>query len=158
MSSCPSQVDLTNKRALSHEALDEVTIRMVVDRFYALAREDALIGPVFKSAISDAQWQNHLNIIADFWSSLLLGSGRYKGRPLPKHIALPEISDAHFRRWLGIFRFTVTELCSAEIANLFMERAQRIANAFRMNIRMHRSEDLLYLRPLEPDIFDLKTC
>jgi len=157
MNSGPSQIDPIKKRAFSHEALDEATIRSVVERFYALAREDEVIGPVFKSAITDEQWQNHLDTISDFWSSLLLGSGRYKGRPLPKHIALPEISDAHFRRWLGIFRFTVSELCSPEIASLFMERAQRVANAFRMNIRMHRSEDLLYLRPLEPEIFDPRT-
>lgn len=121
--------------------LDDTMIRAVVDLFYARARRDDIIGPVFNRVIAEAEWPAHLATIADFWSSMLLGTGRYFGRPMPKHIAIPELSDAHFQRWLDLFRQTVTELCPAEIAALFLERAERIGNNFRIRIAQFRGQD-----------------
>lgn len=131
------------------EGLDEPMIRAVVDAFYARARQDSVIGPVFNRVIPDEHWPAHLALIADFWSSMLLGSGRYNGRPMPKHMAIPELSDAHFMRWLRLFRETVTELCPPDIAALFIERSERIGNSFRMNIYMRRGEDITSLGPLK---------
>ncbi len=130
------------------EGLDEAMIRAVVDEFYARARRDDVIGPVFNRIIPDAEWPAHLAKIADFWSSMLLGTGRFNGRPMPKHMAIPELSDAHFIRWLRLFRETVTTLCPPEIAALFVERSERIGNSFRMNIAMRRGEDITQMAPL----------
>lgn len=131
------------------EGLDEVLIRKVVDQFYADARRDPVIGPVFNRVIPDEAWPHHLQTIADFWSSMLLGTGRYAGRPMPKHMAIPELSDAHFMRWLALFRRTVERLCPPDIAALFIERSERIGNSFRMNIAMRRGEDISRMGPLE---------
>lgn len=135
------------------EGLDEAMIGEVVARFYGLARNDDLIGPVFRRAVPDERWQAHLDTIVDFWSSMLLGSGRYQGRPMPKHLALPELTDAHFQRWLALFRFTVNEICPPTVAALFVERSERVGNSFRLNIRMHRGEALVHLKPLEREIY-----
>ena len=129
--------------------LDDAMIRAVVDLFYARARRDEIIGPVFNRVIAEDEWPAHLSTIADFWSSMLLGTGRYFGRPMPKHIAIPELSDAHVQRWLGLFRQTVEELCPADVATLFIERAERIGNNFRMRIAQFRGQDpaqLAYMR------------
>lgn len=131
------------------EGLDEAMIRAVVDRFYADARRDPVIGPVFNRIIAPEAWPHHLATIADFWSSMLLGTGRYAGRPMPKHMAIPELSDAHFMRWLALFRRTVDELCPPDIAALFIERSERIGNSFRMNIAMRRGEDITTMKPLD---------
>ena len=128
--------------------LDEAMIRAVVDRFYADARRDPLIGPVFNRVIAPEAWPHHLATIADFWSSMLLGTGRYAGRPMPKHMAIPELSDAHFQRWLALFRRTATDLCPPDIAALFIERSERIGNSFRMNIAMRRGDDIKTMTPL----------
>lgn len=130
------------------EGLDETMIRAVVDDFYARARRDDVIGPVFNRIIPDAEWPAHLDKIADFWSSMLLGTGRYHGRPMPKHMDIPELADAHFMRWLRLFRETVEALCPPEIAALFVERSERIGNSFRMNIHMRRGEDIVGMEPL----------
>jgi hemoglobin len=131
------------------EGLDEPMIRAVVDRFYADARRDPVIGPIFNRVIAPEAWPHHLATIADFWSSMLLGSGRYGGRPMPKHMAIPELSDAHFMRWLALFRRTVDDLCPPEIAAVFIERSERIGNSFRMNIAMRRGEDITTMGPLQ---------
>ena len=131
------------------EGLDDGVIRAVVDEFYARARRDDVIGPVFNRIIPDAEWPAHLDKIADFWSSMLLGTGRYTGRPMPKHMAIPELSDAHFMRWLRLFRETVEEICPPDIAALFVERSERIGNSFRMNIAMRRGDDITTMAPLK---------
>ena len=78
----------------------------------------------------------------------LCRTGRYQGRPMPKHIAIPELSDAHFVRWLALFRDTVEELCPPEVAALFVERAERIGYNFRLRIAQFRGEDLEQVRPI----------
>ena len=135
-------------RAL-REGLDEAMIRRVVDRFYALAREDDVIGPIFLRVVPDEHWQAHLDKIVDFWSSMLLGTGRYDGRPMPKHMAIPELDDAHFMRWLALFRRTVEELCPPATAALFVNRSERVGNSFRINIKMRRGEEIIHVAPLE---------
>ena len=86
------------------EGLDEAMIREVVHHFYAAAREDPVIGPVFRARVPDDRWQAHLDRIEDFWCSSLLGTRTYDGRPMPKHVAISELNDDHFRRWLALFR------------------------------------------------------
>ena len=130
------------------DGLDEAMVKSVVDAFYAKARADDVIGPVFNRVIAEADWPEHLDKIASFWSSMLLGTGTYGGRPMPKHMAIPELSDAHFSRWLKLFRETAESVCPPDIAALFVERSERIGNSFRMNIAMRRGEDITRMGPL----------
>lgn len=68
--------------------LDEALVARVVDAFYDRARTDDVVGPIFNAHIAMPAWPEHLANIRDFWSSMLLGSGRYEGRPMPKHVAM----------------------------------------------------------------------
>lgn len=128
--------------------LDEKMVRAVVDAFYARARADEVIGPVFNRVIAADEWPKHLDTITDFWSSLMLGTGRYMGRPMPKHFAIPELSDKHFARWLKLFRQTAEELCPSEAAALFVDRAETIGNNFRIRLAQFRGEDPRGLKPI----------
>ena len=123
--------------------LDEETISLVVEAFYARARLDPVIGPIFNRVIAADDWPRHLGVIKDFWSSMLLGSGRYSGRPLLKHTAIADLGDEHFRSWLTLFRQTVEELCPPAVAGLFVDRSERIAHSFRIGVAMNRGEDSL---------------
>ena len=66
--------------------ISEAMIRKLVEAFYAKVRTDAVLGPVFEAKIHD--WNEHLAKLSDFWSSIVLMSGRYKGRPMPVHAAI----------------------------------------------------------------------
>lgn len=128
------------------QVLDEAMIAAVVHGFYDEIRQDELLGPIFNGAIAD--WPHHLAKMCDFWSATLLRTGRYDGRPLPPHLALPGLGEAHFRRWLSLFQATVSRLCPPEVAELFMDRALRISHSFRLAIAFHNSEDSLALKPI----------
>lgn len=125
------------------EILDERMVHDVVHGFYDLIRDDDLLGPIFNDRIPAEAWPQHLSRMCDFWSATLLRTGRYDGRPLPHHIAIPDLGEAHFRRWLALFRNTVRRLCPPEVADLFMDRALRIAHSFRLAIAFSRQEDTL---------------
>ena len=127
--------------------LDEAMVAAVVSAFYKRARQDDVIGPVFNRVVAADHWPQHIATITDFWSSMLLGTRRYMGRPMPKHLAIPELSDAHFQRWLTLFRETAEELCPPEIAAMFVDRAERIGFNFRIRIAQFRGEDATVIRP-----------
>lgn len=133
-------------------SVDDALIAAVVDRFYASARIDPLLGPIFKRVISDAAWRSHLDLIADFWSSLLLGTRRYNGRPMPKHLTIAGLEDVHFARWLALFRETVEALCEPAVSALFVDRAERIAHSFRLGIAFHRGEDTTSVLSLKAEL------
>lgn len=133
------------------DVLDEAMIHAVVHGFYDDIRKDELLGPIFNRAIADEDWPHHLGKMCDFWSSTLLRSGRYDGRPLPPHLAIPELGEAHFRRWLTLFRATVRRLCPPDVAALFMDRALRVAHSFRLAIAFNRQEDTMQVQPILED-------
>ena len=90
--------------------IDTALIAAVVDRFYAMVREDEMIGPIFEEAVHD--WPTHLQRLRMFWASVALMTGDYKGQPLQAHFRLPVLTDEHFQRWLSLFEETVEALCS----------------------------------------------
>ena len=106
----------------------ESDIQLLVDGFYAKVVEDALLGPVF-NGFAHVDWPRHLPVMYDFWSSLLLGTTRYHGRPFPKHLLLP-IGAAHFQRWLALFEATVNERFAGHKAEEAKARARGIAILF----------------------------
>ena len=119
--------------------ITEESLKTLVDTFYARVRQDDLIGPVFNRAIDD--WPEHLDRLQAFWSSVMLTSGRYKGRPLPAHIKHGDaINPASFERWLGLWRETTDELLDAESAAAMQEKAERIAESLMLGIQFHRGE------------------
>ncbi|KXF76094.1 preprotein translocase subunit TatC [Paramesorhizobium deserti] len=130
------------------DVLTEEMIHDVVHGFYGAIRKDALLGPIFDGAIKPDRWPDHLAKMCDFWSATLLRTSRYDGRPLPPHLRIPELGEAHFRQWLKLFRATVTSNCPPEVATLFMQRAQRIAHSFRLAIAVNRGKSSIGIEPI----------
>lgn len=130
------------------DMLDETMIHDVVHGFYDKIRSDELLAPIFNRAILPEQWPDHLNKMCDFWSATLLRTSRYEGRPLAPHLAIPELGEEHFRRWLTLFQETVARLCPAPVATIFMERALRIAHSFRLAVAFSRGQDTIGIQPI----------
>lgn len=117
----------------------EEMIRDVVHAFYARVRRDSLLGPVFERVIGDG-WDEHLEKLCDFWSSVLLMTGRFKGAPMVAHARIAEIGPDHFMRWLALFRQTTAELCPPPAADLFALKAATIAKSLQLGIATSRGE------------------
>jgi hemoglobin len=128
---------------MKQQGITEAGLKILVDAFYERVRRDPLIGPVFNSAIAD--WPAHLEKLQAFWSSVMLTSGRYKGRPLQAHIKHADsISPASFERWLDVWRETTGELLDRESASAMQFKAARIAESLSLGIAFHcNREDAL---------------
>lgn len=123
------------------EGITEERLRDLVDRFYAKVRDDGLIGPLFNRAIHD--WDEHLDKLHAFWSSVMLTSGRYKGRPLPAHIKHGDaIRPQSFERWLALWAETTEEVMPPEAAAALQEKASRIAESLSLGIEFARERGL----------------
>jgi hemoglobin len=118
--------------------VSEAMIEALVVAFYARIREHPVLGPVFNARIDD--WDAHIAKLCAFWSSVALMTGCYKGRPMPVHAAIHEITGDHFEAWLALFRETAGEICPPAAAALFIDRAERIAQSLHLGIRLHRGE------------------
>jgi hemoglobin len=114
--------------------LDHVSedgIKLLVDGFYAKVRRDPELAPIFLRAIP-GDWGAHLAKMYAFWSSVMLTTGRYKGNPVVKHLAIPSIQPALFERWLALFNETSTELFDDAVSAEFQAKAARIAESLQL--------------------------
>ncbi|MGR7997132.1 group III truncated hemoglobin [Xanthobacter sp. ZOL 2024] len=129
-------------------ATTEQAVHDLVHGFYDVVRADPLIGPVFMAHIAAEAWPVHLAKMCDFWSSVLLKTKRYDGRPLPPHTTLGPLNDAHFLRWLALFRPVARATLPPEDAARAIAHAERMANSFRIGIAMHAGGDVTRMAPL----------
>jgi hemoglobin len=120
--------------------ITEEMIRELVGAFYARVRVDAVLGPIFNRAIAPEQWPAHEAKLADFWSSVLLMTGRFKGSPMAAHARWPQIEDAHFEHWLGLFARTAAEIWPRPAAALVVGRAEMIGASLRQGMAVMRGE------------------
>ena len=127
------------------DRLSEDAIARLVDEFYARIRADAALGPVFARAIP-GDWGPNLAIMRNFWSSVMLTSGRYKGNPVAVHHRVEGIEIELFDRWLALFDETCRDLFTPAIAAEFMIKAVRIAESLKLAL-FYRPD-----RPWPPDL------
>lgn len=117
----------------------EEEIKTLVYTFYDRIRADEILGPIFNRHISD--WEIHLDRMVRFWSSLMRGTATYNGTPMPKHIALPDLSAELFQRWLSLFHDTTQELPNRPFADRADQFAHRIARSLWFGYQLHNHPD-----------------
>lgn len=121
------------RRRPLHPAITEELVESLVHAFYADVRRDEVLGPIFNHAIGD-HWDEHLEKLCAFWSSVTMMTGRYKGTPMQKHMALEGISEAHFDRWLRLWRAKTHELMPEDVAAVFVEASERIGRSLQLGL------------------------
>jgi hemoglobin len=111
---------------------NEEDIKLLVDTFYEHVNKDELLGPVFND-FAKIDWEHHLPLMYNFWSTVLFGSMAYKGQPFPKHMRLP-VKREHFAQWVELFTNTVDEVFEGMRAEEIKQKATSIAQVFQMRL------------------------
>lgn len=118
--------------------LEEAALLPVIKLFYERVRSDKLLGPVFESAIPD--WDDHHARLVDFWSSVMLTTGRYKGNPVALHLRHADaLTPEAFGRWLSLWAETTEQLLSMPVAHAMQAKADRIAQSLQLAVQYRRS-------------------
>ncbi len=116
--------------------LTDAQLAELVARFYANVRQDPLIGGLFESAVAD--WPAHLEKITAFWSSVMLGAGRYHGSPMLTHLRhAGEITPEMFTRWLALWGETTESLFPPPVAARLQHKAARIADSLHLGLQFY---------------------
>ena len=119
-------------------------IDILLREFYARAFDDVLLRRVFVDEIA-MDLEAHVPVIGAFWEKVLLGSGDYSGRAMAAHRAVHAripLTDAHFARWLTLWRASLDARFMGPVAAKAAAEAERIAVVFRRNLagRAHERE------------------
>ena len=104
-------------------------IELLVNKFYQKVIQDGIIGYVFTELVQ-LDWEKHIPIMYDFWDTTLLGTMKYKGNPMTKHILLNKVEPLHpehFRRWIELWEGTIEANFSGAKAREAIQRAKSIA-------------------------------
>ncbi|MGB5724569.1 MAG: group III truncated hemoglobin [Parasphingorhabdus sp.] len=117
--------------------IDDALISNLVETFYGAIRSDELLGPIFLAHVAD--WTPHLARMKDFWASVTLESGRFRGNPMLKHIAVGGLDNIHFDRWLVLWHQTLDDVAPNDAAaRVFRAAAGRIADSLLTGIKVQR--------------------
>ena len=125
----------------SPDLCTEDEVHQLVHAFYARVRDDERLGPIFERHVHD--WDTHLAKMVDFWSGALRGTARFRGTPMPKHVALPGLSADLFRQWLTLFRETTGTLPNAAMGERANDLAERIAESLWYGYQLSRESHQL---------------
>ncbi|HEY1720497.1 MAG TPA: group III truncated hemoglobin [Magnetospirillaceae bacterium] len=118
--------------------ISDASLDALVRHFYGAARQDAQLGPIFEAAVAD--WEEHFGKLVDFWSSVMLTTGRYKGTPMGAHARHP-IGPEHFGRWLELWRESANATFEPDLAGRFKAKAEHIAESLMMGLAIARGGD-----------------
>lgn len=125
---------------MSREAA-EAAIAALVPAFYERVRADDLIGPVFARAVVD--WDHHHARLASFWSSVMMGTGRFKGSPMQAHLRHKDhIRPEMFDRWLTLWDEVTGEMLPPAAAREMQARARTMGESFKLAL-FFRIEDAI---------------
>jgi hemoglobin len=103
-------------------------IQQLVNSFYDKVKTSE-IGFFFEE-IAKVNWEKHLPKMYIFWESVLFATVKFDGNPMGAHFPINEIipmEKKHFEAWLQLWKETVDENFSGEMAESAKNKAENIA-------------------------------
>src|SRR6185312_14956921 len=113
-------------KAMKYDSITEQSVGALVERFYAKVRCDAVLAPIFESALA-GRWDEHVAMMREFWCSALRVKRDYRGDMLAAHQRLGRLPRSLFPRWLALFQQTVDEHFIEAPAKIVWDRALKTA-------------------------------
>lgn len=123
-----------------HSTINIENIKEMVIAFYTkILKEDNEVTKVFVDQFGDdlngEHWQEHIEILTNFWAKMTLDDETYTGNPLQAHFDLP-LSKEMFSTWLKMFFEVVDSMYVDRLAIVFKSRAENIAMNFIRNLNL----------------------
>lgn len=112
-------------------------VEELLRRFYGRAFVDDVLSEPF-SELRESGLEPHLEVMCDFWQTVLFRAGLYRRNALVVHRQLDQrhpLSTKHFDRWLKLWSSTVDEMYDGPAATRAKVQAARIAGAMHRRLR-----------------------
>lgn len=118
--------------------LNRENINKLVITFYTAVLENEKLAPFFIEHLgidmNNETWATHMQLLTDFWSTLVMGVDDYKGFPFPPHAQMSGLDRESFETWIKLFFESVDNVFTEEIASKFKEKSSIIASNFMRNL------------------------
>lgn len=112
---------------------------MVIAFYTKILKEDNAVTKVFVEQFGDdinaKEWQEHIEILTNFWAMIALDDDTYKGNPLQAHFDLP-LDREMFSTWLKMFFELIDSMYENRVGIVFKSRAENIAMNFMKNLNL----------------------
>ena len=121
---------------MKREIRNRKDIKKLVGAFYEKLLKDKVFAHIFLE-VAKIDVLEHIELIIDFWESVLFQAGKYKNDTLDIHLELNHkyrLDKSHFKHWLETFNETVDELFEGEKAKQAKDRALSVASIIKMKI------------------------
>ena len=132
---CSKMQFITKYRTINIENINE----MVIAFYTKILKEDNAVTKVFVGKLGDdinnELWQEHIEILTNFWAMIALDDDTYKGNPLQAHFDLP-LDREMFSTWLKMFFELVDSKYEDKVGIVFKSRAENIAMNFIRNLNL----------------------
>ena len=109
----------------------QAAVERMVRLFYERALANEVLGPIFRESIKD--WETHIAIVRQFWSSVLHGTDRYKGNPFGAHLKLRFEPEA-FAHWLTVFESAAQDALGCKDVEKAKRIARHMADSFKLGL------------------------
>lgn len=125
------------------EIQDRNDVQCLVETFYGKIRKDKILGPIFNGIITN--WEDHLELLTDFWETQLFLKRKYSGNPVTVHQEVDDkmnhsITSEHFGLWINLWFETIDELFEGETAWIAKNRAQKMSTMLYIQIYQNRKK------------------
>lgn len=114
-------------------------IQLLVNTFYDKVKTSEI--GFFFNEIAAVNWEKHLPKMYIFWQSVLFADVKFEGNPMGAHFPINQkaaMEKHHFETWLKLWKQTVDELFSGEIAESAKNKAENIASLMAYKMEMDR--------------------
>lgn len=116
------------------DTISRENLRILMTSFYKKAILDSELGPYFTNElgdnIEDEDWVAHIDLLADFWLTELLGKDTYVGNFIGAHIKLPHIKKETFSTWIKLFSEAAEEVYVPPLAERFKKHGVLLSKQF----------------------------
>ncbi|MEL6674199.1 MAG: group III truncated hemoglobin [Bacteroidota bacterium] len=129
---------------LKPDIQNRADIERLVDHFYQQVKKDELIGPIFTEVVP-LVWEIHMPIMYEFWETVLF-QGNYRGRPIPKHIALDKkfpLQEVHFTRWKALFFESLDSMFAGPVAEKARNKVQLMEKIIWTKVQASRQKGFI---------------
>lgn len=135
---------------MKYDSITELSIGVLVQRFYAKVRCDAALAPIFEKPLA-GRWETHIATMQQFWCSALRVKHGYGGDMLAAHQRLGKLPRSLLLRWLVLFRKTVDECFMEAPAAVIFDRALKTARNLESALSYGGESSMPPVQSAEPD-------
>ena len=108
--------------------------------FYEKAIKDEELASFFIDELGDdmtsQEWEEHIELLADFWLATLLNEGPYWGNPSGAHFSMTDLKRETFMQWIELFSITADEVYVSNVSDRFKEQGVLLSERFMSDLQI----------------------